>query len=61
MIARAHTGPRYDFLVNAVWPCVVQKLDEQLPAIFAPGNPNTLYEVSTETNATPTPSLGVDL
>ncbi|KAF0314783.1 Conserved oligomeric Golgi complex subunit 2 [Amphibalanus amphitrite] len=39
-----HTAPRYDFLVNAVWPCIVEKLEQQLPAIFAPGNPNTLYE-----------------
>ena len=44
----AQTGPRYDFLVNAVWPSIVQKLEDELPAIFAPGNPNTLYEVGVE-------------
>ncbi|XP_037088627.1 conserved oligomeric Golgi complex subunit 2-like [Pollicipes pollicipes] len=40
----AHTGPRYDFLVNAVWPCIIQRLDDELPVIYAPGNPNTLFE-----------------
>lgn len=35
----------YDFLVNAVWPVVVDVIDRKASVIFAPGNPNTFHKV----------------
>ena len=36
----------YDFLVNAVWPEVVQNIEARIPSIFAPGNPDIFHQVS---------------
>lgn len=35
----------YDFLVNAVWPVVVDVIDRKASVIFAPGNPDTFHKV----------------
>ena len=35
----------YDFLVNAVWPAVVDAIDRKASVIFAPGNPTTFHKV----------------
>ena len=35
----------YDFLVNAVWPEVVNNIEARTPSIFAPGNPEMFHEV----------------
>ena len=36
----------YDFLVNAVWPVIVDVIDRKASVIFAPGNPDTFHQVS---------------
>ncbi|ELW68164.1 conserved oligomeric Golgi complex subunit 2 isoform X2 [Tupaia chinensis] len=36
--------PGYDFLVNSVWPEIVQGLEEKLPSLFNPGNPDAFHE-----------------
>lgn len=35
----------YDFIVNAVWPEVVELIEGRLPSIFAPGNPDAFHKV----------------
>jgi len=40
----------YDFMVNAVWPEVVDLLETKAMSIFAAGNPENFYKVSTECN-----------
>lgn len=35
----------FDFLVNAVWPEIVSRLETQLQAIFAPGDPQAFHKV----------------
>ena len=35
----------YDFLVNAIWPVVVDVIDRKASVIFAPGNPDTFHKV----------------
>ncbi|MBN3292335.1 COG2 protein, partial [Polypterus senegalus] len=41
---RADTVPGYDFLVNSVWPEMVRGIEEKLPSIFNPGNPDAFHE-----------------
>lgn len=36
--------PGYDFLVNSLWPEIVQGLEEKLPSLFNPGNPDAFHE-----------------
>nr|XP_004659682.2 conserved oligomeric Golgi complex subunit 2 [Jaculus jaculus] len=36
--------PGYDFLVNSVWPEIVRGLEEKLPSLFNPGDPDTFHE-----------------
>ncbi|XP_057610219.1 conserved oligomeric Golgi complex subunit 2 isoform X2 [Chionomys nivalis] len=36
--------PGYDFLVNSVWPEIVGGLEEKLPSLFNPGNPDVFHE-----------------
>ncbi|OBS68356.1 hypothetical protein A6R68_03103 [Neotoma lepida] len=37
--------PGYDFLVNSVWPEIVRGLEEKLPSLFNPGDPDAFHEV----------------
>ncbi|XP_031993232.1 conserved oligomeric Golgi complex subunit 2 isoform X2 [Hylobates moloch] len=41
---KGNTVPGYDFLVNSVWPQIVQGLEEKLPSLFNPGNPDAFHE-----------------
>ncbi|NXK53113.1 COG2 protein, partial [Chauna torquata] len=41
---KADTVPGYDFLVNSVWPEIVRGLEEKLPSLFNPGNPDVFHE-----------------
>ncbi|XP_069741155.1 conserved oligomeric Golgi complex subunit 2 isoform X2 [Narcine bancroftii] len=41
--------PGYDFTVNSVWPEMVQGLEEKLPSLFNPGNPDAFHEKYTIT------------
>ncbi|KYO18775.1 conserved oligomeric Golgi complex subunit 2 isoform X1 [Alligator mississippiensis] len=41
---KANTVPGYDFLVNSVWPEIVRGLEEKLPTLFNPGNPEVFHE-----------------
>ncbi|XP_040823777.1 conserved oligomeric Golgi complex subunit 2 isoform X3 [Ochotona curzoniae] len=41
---KGNTVPGYDFLVNSVWPEIVQGLEEKLPSLFNPGNPDAFHE-----------------
>ncbi|KAL2770705.1 conserved oligomeric Golgi complex subunit 2 isoform 2 [Daubentonia madagascariensis] len=41
---KVNTVPGYDFLVNSVWPEIVQGLEEKLPSLFNPGNPDAFHE-----------------
>uniref|UniRef100_A0A8C9DG17 Conserved oligomeric Golgi complex subunit 2 n=1 Tax=Prolemur simus TaxID=1328070 RepID=A0A8C9DG17_PROSS len=41
---KVNTVPGYDFLVNSVWPEIVQGLEENLPSLFNPGNPDAFHE-----------------
>uniref|UniRef100_A0A673CYZ6 Conserved oligomeric Golgi complex subunit 2 n=1 Tax=Sphaeramia orbicularis TaxID=375764 RepID=A0A673CYZ6_9TELE len=41
---RADTVPGYDFLVNSVWPEIIKGIEERLPYLFNPGNPDLFYE-----------------
>lgn len=42
---KGNTVPGYDFLVNSVWPEIVRALEEHLPSLFNPGNPDAFHEV----------------
>ena len=42
---KADIVPGYDFLVNSVWPEIVRGLEEKLPSLFNPGNPDVFHEV----------------
>lgn len=42
---KADIVPGYDFLVNSVWPEIVHGLEEKLPSLFNPGNPDVFHEV----------------
>ncbi|XP_066238908.1 conserved oligomeric Golgi complex subunit 2 isoform X2 [Saccopteryx leptura] len=41
---KGNTVPGYDFLVNSVWPEIVRGLEENLPTLFNPGNPDAFHE-----------------
>ncbi|XP_077005535.1 conserved oligomeric Golgi complex subunit 2 [Tamandua tetradactyla] len=41
---KGNTVPGYDFLVNSVWPEIVRGLEENLPSLFNPGNPDSFHE-----------------
>ncbi|XP_001369328.1 conserved oligomeric Golgi complex subunit 2 [Monodelphis domestica] len=41
---KGNTVPGYDFLVNSVWPEIVCGLEEKLPSLFNPGNPDSFHE-----------------
>ncbi|XP_006874232.1 PREDICTED: conserved oligomeric Golgi complex subunit 2, partial [Chrysochloris asiatica] len=41
---KGKTVPGYDFLVNSVWPEIVQGLEKKLPSLFNPGNPDAFHE-----------------
>ncbi|XP_041108740.1 conserved oligomeric Golgi complex subunit 2 [Polyodon spathula] len=41
---KADIVPGYDFLVNSVWPEIVKGLEEKIPSLFNPGNPDTFHE-----------------
>ncbi|XP_023379554.1 conserved oligomeric Golgi complex subunit 2 [Pteropus vampyrus] len=41
---KGNTVPGYDFLVNSVWPEIVRALEEHLPSLFNPGNPDAFHE-----------------
>nr|DBA26809.1 TPA: hypothetical protein GDO54_011019 [Pyxicephalus adspersus] len=36
--------PGYDFLVNSVWPEIAHGLEEKLPSLFNPGNPDIFHQ-----------------
>ncbi|XP_076142209.1 conserved oligomeric Golgi complex subunit 2 [Alosa pseudoharengus] len=41
---KADIVPGYDFLVNSVWPEMIKAVEERLPFLFNPGNPDVFYE-----------------
>lgn len=41
---KADIVPGYDFLVNSVWPEIIKGIEERLPSLFNPGNPDAFYE-----------------
>ncbi|XP_053768892.1 conserved oligomeric Golgi complex subunit 2 [Desmodus rotundus] len=41
---KGNTVPGYDFLVNSVWPEIVRGLEENLPSLFNPGDPDAFHE-----------------
>ncbi|XP_030052295.1 conserved oligomeric Golgi complex subunit 2 [Microcaecilia unicolor] len=41
---KADIVPGYDFLVNSVWPVIAFGLEEKLPSLFNPGNPDVFHE-----------------
>ncbi|XP_067943621.1 conserved oligomeric Golgi complex subunit 2-like [Watersipora subatra] len=47
-VTRAKSGQEplkgYDFMVNSVWPEVVDQLEHQAASVFAPGNPDKFYK-----------------
>lgn len=42
---KGNTVPGYDFLVNSVWPEIVRGLEENLPSLFNPGDPDAFHKV----------------
>eukprot|EP00079_Xenopus_tropicalis_P008432 XP_002931527.2 PREDICTED: conserved oligomeric Golgi complex subunit 2 isoform X2 [Xenopus tropicalis] len=38
------TVPGYDFLVNSIWPEIARGLEEKLPSLFNPGNPDVFFQ-----------------
>ncbi|KAJ8364880.1 hypothetical protein SKAU_G00137110 [Synaphobranchus kaupii] len=41
---KADNVPGYDFMVNSVWPEIIKSLEERIPSLFNPGNPDAFYE-----------------
>nr|CAI9696685.1 unnamed protein product [Rangifer tarandus platyrhynchus] len=41
---KVNTVPGCDFLVNSVWPEIVPGLEEKLPTLFNPGDPDTFHQ-----------------
>ncbi|XP_077585572.1 conserved oligomeric Golgi complex subunit 2 isoform X1 [Stigmatopora nigra] len=41
---KAEVVPGYDFPVNSVWPEMAKGIEERLPYLFNPGNPDIFYE-----------------
>ncbi|XP_048387356.2 conserved oligomeric Golgi complex subunit 2 [Stegostoma tigrinum] len=46
---KAEVIPGYDFTVNSVWPEMVRGLEEKVPSLFNPGNPDMFHEKYTVT------------
>ncbi|XP_007903668.2 conserved oligomeric Golgi complex subunit 2 isoform X1 [Callorhinchus milii] len=46
---KAEVIPGYDFSVNSVWPEIVRGLEEKMPSLFNPGNPDTFHQKYTIT------------
>ncbi|KAM5235584.1 conserved oligomeric Golgi complex subunit 2 [Ctenodactylus gundi] len=46
---KATPVPGYDFLVNSVWPEIAQGLEEKLPSLFNPGDPDAFHQKYTVT------------
>ncbi|CAI9162437.1 unnamed protein product [Rangifer tarandus platyrhynchus] len=44
MSEKVNTVPGCDFLVNSVWPEIVPGLEEKLPTLFNPGDPDTFHQ-----------------
>ena len=42
---KGNTVPSYNFLVNSVWPEIVRGLEEKLPLLFNPENPDGFHQV----------------
>ena len=42
---KGNTVPSYNFLVNSVWPEIVRGLEEKLPLLFNPGDPDAFHQV----------------
>lgn len=49
---KADIVPGYDFLVNSVWPEIIRGVEERIPSLFNPGNPDVFYEVNKEQTCT---------
>ncbi|KAJ8284507.1 hypothetical protein COCON_G00033570 [Conger conger] len=41
---KADIVPGYDFMVNSLWPEIIKGLEERVPTLFNPGNPDIFYE-----------------
>lgn len=41
---KADIVPGYDFLVNSVWPEIIRGVEQRVPSLFNPGNPDAFYE-----------------
>uniref|UniRef100_A0A8C5QD56 Conserved oligomeric Golgi complex subunit 2 n=1 Tax=Leptobrachium leishanense TaxID=445787 RepID=A0A8C5QD56_9ANUR len=41
---KADMVPGYDFLLNSVWPEIARGLEEKLPSLFSPGNPDIFHK-----------------
>ncbi|KAJ8416059.1 hypothetical protein AAFF_G00380810 [Aldrovandia affinis] len=41
---RTDIVPGYDFMVNSVWPEIIKGLEERIPPLFNPGNPDAFYQ-----------------
>ncbi|XP_056422941.1 conserved oligomeric Golgi complex subunit 2 isoform X2 [Hyla sarda] len=41
---KADMVPGYDFLVNSVWPEIARGLEERLPSLYNPGNPDIFHQ-----------------
>ncbi|XP_040285369.1 conserved oligomeric Golgi complex subunit 2 isoform X2 [Bufo bufo] len=41
---KADMVPGYDFLVNSVWPEIARGLEDRLPSLFNPGNPDIFHQ-----------------
>ncbi|KAG8583183.1 hypothetical protein GDO81_008309 [Engystomops pustulosus] len=41
---KADMVPGYDFLVNSVWPEIARGIEERLPSLFNPGNPDIFHQ-----------------
>ncbi|KAM8947218.1 conserved oligomeric Golgi complex subunit 2 [Pelodytes ibericus] len=46
---KADMVPGYDFLLNSVWPEIAHGLEEKLPSLFNPGNPDIFHQKYTIT------------
>nr|CAI9694813.1 unnamed protein product [Rangifer tarandus platyrhynchus] len=42
---KGNTISSYDFLVNSLWPEIVRGLEEKLPSLFNPGDPDAFHQV----------------
>ncbi|KAB0341485.1 hypothetical protein FD754_018411 [Muntiacus muntjak] len=44
LLREGNIVPGYDFLVNSVWPEIVRGLEEKLPSLFNPGDPDAFHQ-----------------